>query len=54
MLSGKTRYQIAKELGIDQATISRFMSGERGLTLKVVDRLCALLDLEITKRKGGV
>jgi transcriptional regulator with XRE-family HTH domain len=53
---GMTRYAIGKETGIDQATLSRFMSGERGLPMKTLDRLADFLDLNITtgkqKRKG--
>jgi len=56
--SGLSRYRICKELGIDQATMSRFMSGERGLTLKVIDRLGEFLGLTLTqwrqvKRRKG-
>ena len=51
-----TRYAIAKATGIDHATISRFMSGERGLPMKTLDRLADFLDLNLTagkrKRKG--
>ena len=46
--SGRSRYRICKDLGIDQATLSRFMSGQRGLTLKVLDRLADLLGLTVT------
>lgn len=46
--SGKSRYRICKDLGVDQATLSRFMSGQRGLTLSVLDRLADLLDLRVT------
>jgi len=49
--SGLSRYRICKELGIDQATMSRFMSGERGLTLKVIDRLGEFLGLTLTQRR---
>ena len=37
--SGLSRYAISKATGIDQATLSRFMSGERGLTMKAFDKL---------------
>jgi len=40
---GMTRYQIAKRTGVSEATLSRFMSGQRGLTLKAVDKLAVLL-----------
>lgn len=45
--SGLSRYRIAKEIGVSQATLSRFMSGQRGLSLAVVDRLCDLLGVSI-------
>jgi plasmid maintenance system antidote protein VapI len=54
---GLSRYRIAKTLGIAESTLSRFMSGERGLTMKCLDRLAALLDLHVAagkrpKKKG--
>ena len=45
--SGQTRYAIWRATGIDQAQLSRFMVGERGLSLDAVDRLCAHLGLEL-------
>ena len=45
--SGQTRYAIWKATGIDQAQLSRFMVGERGLSLDALDRLCAHLGLEL-------
>ena len=56
---GVTRYRIAKETGISQPTLSRFMSGERGLTMKALDKLADFLGLNITtgkrprRQKGG-
>jgi len=49
--SGLSRYRICKELGIAESTLSRFMSGERGLTMKCLDRLAALLDLHVVAGK---
>jgi transcriptional regulator with XRE-family HTH domain len=49
--SGKSRYRICKEAGIDKAAMSRFMSGERGLTLRVLDRLAEYLGLELVSRQ---
>jgi transcriptional regulator with XRE-family HTH domain len=48
--SGKSRYRIAKDLNVSEATLSRFMSGERGLTLAVLDRLAEYLGLELCAR----
>jgi hypothetical protein len=45
-----SRYRIAADTKISQATLSRFMSGERGLTITAVDRLCDYLGLELTTR----
>jgi hypothetical protein len=49
--SGMSRYRIAKQLGIAESTLSRFMSGERGLTMKCLDALAALLDLHVSSGK---
>jgi ribosome-binding protein aMBF1 (putative translation factor) len=48
-----SRYRIAHDLDISEATLCRFMSGERGLTLKVVDELCEYLSLKLVKRGRG-
>ncbi len=45
--SGMSRYEIAKRTGIDPSALSRFMSGERGLSTKALDKLGQLLDLEV-------
>jgi hypothetical protein len=52
-----TRYAISVRTGIDQGTLSRFIRGERGMSLDSVDRLMECLELEIRprrrKRKDG-
>lgn len=48
---GLTQYRIWKESGIDPATLSRFMSGERGLPMKTLDRLADFLNLDIVVGK---
>ncbi|MEX0718433.1 MAG: helix-turn-helix transcriptional regulator [Planctomycetaceae bacterium] len=48
---GLTRYRISAETGIDNATLSRFASGERGLPMKTLDTLAEFLDLHITTGK---
>lgn len=53
---GLSRYAIGKATGIGQDTLSRFMSGERGLPMKTLDRLADFLDLNIVAgkpRKAG-
>ena len=48
--SGMSRYAICKATVMDQANMSRFMSGETGLTLETADRIAKLLNLELVKR----
>lgn len=47
----ETRYAIAKATGIAESALSRFMSGERGLTTETLDKLAEHLGLEVVKRK---
>jgi plasmid maintenance system antidote protein VapI len=42
-------YAIAKAAAIDESALSRFLSGERGLSAKALDRLGALLDFEVVR-----
>ena len=49
---GQTRYRISMATRIDQSTLSRFMSGERGLPMKTLDKLADHLDLNIQVGKG--
>lgn len=53
-----SRYRIARETGIDDSSLAKFVAGERGLSLDSVDKLCELLGLtlqaiETTQTKGG-
>lgn len=49
---GESRYALSKRTGIDQSTLTRFMSGERGLRLDVVDVLAEALDLELRPKRA--
>jgi len=49
--SGMSRYAICKATGIDQAALSRFMSGKVGLMLASLESLACLLELEIKSPK---
>lgn len=46
-----SRYRIANEIEISQALMSRFMSGERGLSMESLDALAEFLGLRITIEK---
>ncbi len=51
---GKSRYQIWQETGIAQSTLSEFMAGGRGLSMRNLDLLGECLGLSIvfeTERK---
>jgi len=45
--SGLTRYAIWQATGIDQGTMSKFMAGNRGLSIESIDKLADLLGLHI-------
>lgn len=49
--SGMSCYAICKGAGIEESAMSRFMRGQRGLTLRTLDRLAAFLDLHVRKGK---
>jgi len=48
--SGKTRYRLWKETGIDQSHLSRLMKGEAGLSVASLEKLAEALGLEILIR----
>jgi plasmid maintenance system antidote protein VapI len=45
--SGMTRYAVAVKCGVDQAALSRFVTGQRSLNLSTVDRLVSGLGIEV-------
>ena len=47
----ETRYRIAINTGIDHATISRFMNGERGLSMECLDTLAEYFGWKIIADK---
>ena len=51
---GKTRYRLSKETGIDQAQLSRLMSGKEGVSMENLERLVEALGLEIIIRPKKV
>ena len=47
-----SRYRIAKETAVSEAVLSRFMAGQRGLSLDAVDKLSAFFGLALMPVKG--
>jgi len=48
--SGKSRYQISKDTGIDQAVLSRIVNGG-SCSIETADILCKYLGLELKPKK---
>ncbi len=48
--SGKTRYQIGQDTGIDQTVLFRIFHGG-SCSIETVDLLCEYLGLELTPKK---
>ena len=42
-----SRYRVSKDTGIDQAILSRFVNGERGLNMQNIDTICRYFKLEL-------
>ena len=47
----RTMYALARDAKVSPIQIWRFTQNERGLTTKVVDRLCEALGLELRPRR---
>jgi hypothetical protein len=48
--SGLSLYRVAKDSGVAYATLFRFMTSERSITARSLDKLCNTLDLVLTTR----
>jgi transcriptional regulator with XRE-family HTH domain len=45
--SGLTRYEIAKQTGIDESALAKFYNGRRGLSMEALNALGEFLQLTI-------
>ena len=48
--SGKSRYQIYKDTGIDQSVLHKIVNGG-GCSIETIDILCEYLELELVAKK---
>jgi transcriptional regulator with XRE-family HTH domain len=46
-----SRYRIAKETGIGESTLSRFMASETGLSMDALDALFQFFELEVVPKR---
>ncbi len=51
--SGLTPYRVATDADVDRAIMTRFVNGDRGLTLDTASRICELLGLELRPALRG-
>ena len=49
--SGLSIYRIAKDSGVPQATLQRFVSGQRDMRLSNANKVAAYLELHLTKKQ---
>jgi DNA-binding Xre family transcriptional regulator len=49
--SGQSLTKLSEICGVGADRLSRFMRGERDLTFSAVERICTVLDLQLSKRK---
>ena len=50
--SGMTVYRLAKDSGVPQPVVSRFINGKRGITLATASKLVAVLGLELIQKEN--
>jgi len=50
--SGLTIYRLAKDSGVSQPVVSRFVNGKRGITLATASKLVETLKLELKAKKS--
>jgi transcriptional regulator with XRE-family HTH domain len=51
--TGLSVNSLAKQSGVPQAVLQRFLAGQRGITLETAERLCAWLGLELHPVTGA-
>lgn len=47
--SGQSTYRLNRETGVDNSLISRFLRGERGISLTTADKLAKHLGLHLVR-----
>jgi transcriptional regulator with XRE-family HTH domain len=52
--SGITIYKLSQESGVHRSQLSRFLHGERDLSLAVSDKICGVLGVQFCKTVNGL
>lgn len=48
---GRPVYRIAREAGVSQAILWRFVNGKRGISGTTLDRVCGVMHLDLSRRR---
>jgi len=48
--SGMSQYDLSRESGVSESAVSRFVSGERGLSMEALDAIAGVLGLHVVAR----
>ncbi len=48
---GLSRYEIARQSGVTEASLSRFVNGRTGLTTACIDKLAPVIGLKVSSVK---
>ena len=51
--TGEKNSELARRSGVSHPQITRFLSGERDISLEVAEKLCAALGLSLVKDSAG-
>jgi len=54
VLDGRSLTQLAKDARVSQPMVTRFMNGQRSLTIRTMDKLMTALDLELVSKHRHV
>lgn len=52
-IDGRSLNRLAQEAGVNVSLLSRFTTGRRGISATTLDRLAAVLDLELRPRRAA-
>jgi plasmid maintenance system antidote protein VapI len=49
---GRSAYELASDAEVDRSVLSRFLAGQRSITLETADRLAAVLRIRFADDRG--